>query len=482
MTIRSWQHQNHDTLASTSTYASELLAGTPLPFSIHCKKQTAGKGRRGRSWVSPNGGLYITFAVSESMLPCQIESTSLFVGLLLKKWLRQKFNLEFTLKWPNDLLFGGKKIAGILCETHVKGSQIEAVLIGIGINVNEIPDIDLPVTSLRQLLARSFDIDDLCQNLRLYFDASLNDPFHIADFSSQSRCIHQPWYDRDTNKWVNAMGLNEKGELIVRSDNSPKVITSVNHNLEWIGLRKGTIGLADVGNTSTKFGYITSHDDAKVQTFAGQKNDPAASVKALKQHTDVVAISSVNSKGLLQLQAALQNEGMHGFVVAKASKHLLQTQYDIQQLGLDRLALVEGWLACRSAEIGVLISAGTALTVDIVKRVENNFGHYYGGYITAGIGLELASLADNADLLPKLEPTAHDVETFGCDTVTAMQIGTLRKAVAFINDVLHAVRKDNTDIDVNITGGDADLLAPHIDQATIDTTLILRGICSLAFG
>jgi len=127
---------------------------------VSAAAQRAGRGRESRSWISPeNTGIYATFGF---VLPDKkgLSLLSIASGVAVIHMLESWTGKIFALKWPNDVLADGKKIAGILCETIVKGDRI-ICLVGIGVNVNHGPD-DFPpelrerAGSLKRLTGREW--------------------------------------------------------------------------------------------------------------------------------------------------------------------------------------------------------------------------------------------------------------------------------------------------------------------------------------
>jgi BirA family biotin operon repressor/biotin-[acetyl-CoA-carboxylase] ligase len=116
-------------VSSTQDEARALLAAhrADVGHAIVAERQTAGRGRFGRTWVSPAGGLYATFILEAVPIP------SVRIGLAVVDALR-RFGLAATLEWPNDVVVGGKKLAGMLVETT--GGRL---LIGVGVNLTETP-------------------------------------------------------------------------------------------------------------------------------------------------------------------------------------------------------------------------------------------------------------------------------------------------------------------------------------------------------
>jgi BirA family biotin operon repressor/biotin-[acetyl-CoA-carboxylase] ligase len=151
---------------STSDHIRENFARLErdLPLMVCAGSQSGGRGREGRAWSSAPGlGLYVTFAfrlAGAPMLPLLSIVSGVAVADMLSAW----SGMEFDLKWPNDVLQRGRKVAGILCENMVSGEKITS-LVGIGINVNHQPE-DLPAelrqraASLRMLSGTAWPLDE----------------------------------------------------------------------------------------------------------------------------------------------------------------------------------------------------------------------------------------------------------------------------------------------------------------------------------
>jgi BirA family biotin operon repressor/biotin-[acetyl-CoA-carboxylase] ligase len=130
------RHKTYDTLGSTNAEALALArAGERGPLWVTAKTQTAGRGRRGKAWASAPGNLYATLLLTEPSAPEFAPQLSFVAGLALWDALLcfgpMLFRMMF-LKWPNDLLIGGSKIAGILIEGE--SDPKFSVAIGIGVN------------------------------------------------------------------------------------------------------------------------------------------------------------------------------------------------------------------------------------------------------------------------------------------------------------------------------------------------------------
>ncbi|MFJ4145869.1 bifunctional biotin--[acetyl-CoA-carboxylase] ligase/biotin operon repressor BirA [Pseudomonas sp. NPDC089734] len=138
---------------STNAEAVRLIgSGESMPMLVLAERQTAGRGRRGRKWVSPFGeNLYYSLALRIDGGMRQLEGLSLLVGLAVMHALRDSGVKGAGLKWPNDVLVGRRKIAGILLELIGDPADVCHVVIGIGINVNMqvSADVDQSWTSVR---------------------------------------------------------------------------------------------------------------------------------------------------------------------------------------------------------------------------------------------------------------------------------------------------------------------------------------------
>jgi BirA family biotin operon repressor/biotin-[acetyl-CoA-carboxylase] ligase len=124
---------------STNRVALELgHAGEPEGTVVLAEEQTAGRGRAGRAWLSERAaGIYVTLLLRPRLAPVQAPLLTMMAGLSVHGAAEAVTGLNVDLKWPNDLLIGGKKAGGILTEMHAEPSQVRFVIVGIGLNVNQ---------------------------------------------------------------------------------------------------------------------------------------------------------------------------------------------------------------------------------------------------------------------------------------------------------------------------------------------------------
>ncbi|MCJ8308523.1 MAG: biotin--[acetyl-CoA-carboxylase] ligase [Rhizobiaceae bacterium] len=151
--LTGWRHLALGDVGSTNAVALEqAVGGDPGQLWITAESQSAGRARRGRSWVSEPGNLYASLLLLDPAPQDKLATLPLVISLALHLALveaRPELGARLKIKWPNDLLLDGKKLSGILLEAQPDGHGRLAVIIGCGINCQHFPDNPLyPATSL----------------------------------------------------------------------------------------------------------------------------------------------------------------------------------------------------------------------------------------------------------------------------------------------------------------------------------------------
>lgn len=155
-------HEHHASIASTNDRALAWLSeGAPDGALVTADAQTAGRGRLGRSWSSPSGtDIYASVIVQPGAPTVSFGAVALAAAVGLREGLVDLFGdalAKLALKWPNDLLLDGRKLAGILCESRWRGREVELV-IGFGINVHRtLADFDEALRSRATSLALALE-------------------------------------------------------------------------------------------------------------------------------------------------------------------------------------------------------------------------------------------------------------------------------------------------------------------------------------
>ncbi len=236
-----------DEVDSTNTRMKQAAeAGEKAGMLLVSDRQTAGRGRRGRVWSSnPGNNIYMTLLLRPAIPPAKVSGLTLLAALALTDALREKFSVEAQIKWPNDVVIGGKKICGILTEMSSEQDFVRYVVVGIGINVNEEvfgPELEETATSLYLQCGKKFDRNVLAaavvENLCSYY-GRFEERQDLSDFvEAYNRILANR--DRQVAIYYGmaedagksevetgiAKGIDREGALVVAIDGKKKRIVS----------------------------------------------------------------------------------------------------------------------------------------------------------------------------------------------------------------------------------------------------------------
>jgi len=124
-------------VTSTNDVAKELaIKGVKEGTIVIAETQSRGRGRQGRKWVSPEGGIWFSIILRPKVDPEDIFKLTLMAAAVTAKIISDMFKLRAEVKWPNDIIIDGKKVCGVLTEMGTKGHMVDFVVIGVGINAN----------------------------------------------------------------------------------------------------------------------------------------------------------------------------------------------------------------------------------------------------------------------------------------------------------------------------------------------------------
>ncbi|AKX95525.1 biotin--[acetyl-CoA-carboxylase] ligase [Neomoorella thermoacetica] len=162
----------YDEVGSTNQVAKELADdGAPEGTVIVAECQTGGRGRRGRSWISPaRKGIWFSVILRPRVAPAQAPQLTLLAAVAVVAAVRERTGLPLGIKWPNDLLAGGRKVCGILTEIKAEIDAVEYIVLGIGLNANLeagdfSPEVSPQATSLYLELGRPVERLPLFQRI-----------------------------------------------------------------------------------------------------------------------------------------------------------------------------------------------------------------------------------------------------------------------------------------------------------------------------
>jgi BirA family biotin operon repressor/biotin-[acetyl-CoA-carboxylase] ligase len=501
------------TVDSTSTKACELLRqGESPPFAVLAATQTKGRGRGGHSWISLAGNLHLTLALDPAHEPA-IETLPHKAAAILARWLEERHRVRVTVKWPNDLLFGGRKIGGILCESAFRGTECQAITVGIGLNVSRAPDhtelaSDLPAISLAELGRVPESLESLAQDLATFWEETSSSLSPETIFRALEAWAIPPahlWRDRMGTLW-RGEPLARDGSLPVspvdtRSHLTPRLLREADHGLSWVYQGSSPdfpLVVADTGNTATKLAlYAPARADLPLETLT-LPNDKATTsdfqswARAIERvllpgTPRIIHWGSVNDGAFEKLRSLAEEAGWSVLPIRKRPLLRGGSGYALKDLGLDRLALLESHLAHRrrqtpvSRAAAVIVSAGTATTIDVI--LPN--GIHAGGLILPGIATALESLHTRAALLPEVavDNQLANADPLGHTTLEAMRRGVVGMTLGAIDRArAHAETLSQEPPEIVISGGHGALLAAFYETAVERPHMVLDGLRLMVLG
>jgi len=207
---------------STQDYAKEHISSFTEPTIIIAKEQTEGKGRYGRRFLSPEGGLYLSFVIE-----LDFPSLNIVAPLGIAESL-SRIGIETKILWPNDIIYKGKKIGGVIIERIDK-----KIIIGIGINCNNrIDDFDEylreNITTIYEIKKEKIDIEELGisiveQILYLMKDYEFLKDLYERRMEGIGKKVKIIKDDGEEIKGI-IKGINENGELILRNNDNKSIV------------------------------------------------------------------------------------------------------------------------------------------------------------------------------------------------------------------------------------------------------------------
>lgn len=221
-----------ETVGSTNDLLKERAReGAPAWSAAVAERQTGGRGRRGRAWLSPAGNLHLSVLLRPVLPPEGAGVLPLLVGVAAAE-AASEWGVVVRLKWPNDLLAGGRKLGGILVEGAAGAEGLETVVVGIGLNLGVDPAAVPPalqgtITSVRAETGRDPGIAvaaaTVLDRLAVWYDALARDGPPSALAAWRARSV--PWWGRAVEARSGdavlrgvARGLDGRGALILDLD------------------------------------------------------------------------------------------------------------------------------------------------------------------------------------------------------------------------------------------------------------------------
>ncbi|MDH5447812.1 MAG: biotin--[acetyl-CoA-carboxylase] ligase [Candidatus Bathyarchaeota archaeon] len=224
---------HYNNVYSTNDTAKEIAKKTSEErIVVLAEAQTRGKGRLGRRWISPKGGVWLSIILRPRITPIEALKLTFITSSAVAKTIKTMFGLMTEVKWPNDVLVNGRKICGILTETSSKRKSVESMVVGVGINANIdlecfSPSLRDAVTSLQYELGHKIKRKALTRNL-------------LRNFEHRYKCLQRGLWNALLQEWKSmatflgeqvqitsfddvlageAWDIDEDGALVIRLEN-----------------------------------------------------------------------------------------------------------------------------------------------------------------------------------------------------------------------------------------------------------------------
>ncbi len=222
-----------DDTVSTNRVARELAAaGEPEGTLVLAETQTGGRGRLGRNWSSPAGGIWLSLILRPELPPHRLQLLTLTAAVAAAEACEDTAGVSPGIKWPNDLLCAGRKLAGILTEGAAEADRLDYLVLGVGVNAN-LQEEDFP-TELRgqatSLLLESGQRVDRAAWVRKFL-------LSLEGYLPAKEVVREEWRRRAvtlgkrvtvkmTGRTVEgtALDLDETGALLVRTENGVEAV------------------------------------------------------------------------------------------------------------------------------------------------------------------------------------------------------------------------------------------------------------------
>jgi len=222
-----------DTIDSTNIYGKKIAAeGCPEGVLIISDEQTAGKGRLGRQWESQKGtGVFMSLVLRPDILPERASVITQIVAAAMQQSIEDVTAVEVGIKWPNDIVYNGKKICGILTEMSAELGGINYIIVGVGVNVNNDQfdsEAAKVAVSLKQITGKDISRKDIVIGFVNHFESMYNDFVEKNDLSKAMAVCREKSIvigndieiiSKAGSEYAKALDLTEAGHLLVLDNN-----------------------------------------------------------------------------------------------------------------------------------------------------------------------------------------------------------------------------------------------------------------------
>ncbi len=235
---KQYKTMEFDELESTNLFALCSIDSIPDKTIIVANNQTKGRGRLSRHWTGDNSGnVYMSIVLKpDNLTNYPSINITQYMSVVVTRMLKKYYGIVSKIKWPNDVLVDGAKIAGILAETSIKNNKVNAIVLGLGLNVNmsedTIKSIDKKATSMKLLSGKEFNVSECIKHISDEFFENYNE-FITQGFSS----IRNEYLEKSCflNKKIKIDNAPIPGEYFISSvDEQGMLVTLDENNVEQI--------------------------------------------------------------------------------------------------------------------------------------------------------------------------------------------------------------------------------------------------------
>ncbi|WP_342745653.1 biotin--[acetyl-CoA-carboxylase] ligase [Sediminibacillus massiliensis] len=225
---------------STQIIGHQLAAeGAPEGTVVIADEQTAGKGRMNRKWHSAKGeGIWMSIVLRPGIMPHIAPQITLMTATVLANAIQEVTGLNPQIKWPNDIMINGRKTAGILTEMQAEQDQVQYIVLGIGMNVNQLEtampaELHKKATSLRQETGQLWNLNTLIQTILSNFESAY-DHFLQYGFSDTKQKWESLAYKMGEIVTINTPGRQWKAELVGLAANGAVQVRTADNKVETL--------------------------------------------------------------------------------------------------------------------------------------------------------------------------------------------------------------------------------------------------------
>jgi BirA family biotin operon repressor/biotin-[acetyl-CoA-carboxylase] ligase len=239
-----WSFVELDGVGSTQEIAKGLAAkGASEGTTVVAKSQSSGEGRLGRPWVSPSGGLYMSFVLRPEDIS-KPELITLVTAVAVVDGIKQSTGLDTAIRWPNDIMTRGKKLAGVIAEAQSYKQEITQVVVGVGVNCNanvsDAEGLGNEATSLAEELGKYTDVSELKNSILDSFSYLYDRwragedmiPLWKGHVATLTKHVSIKLKTDETAFSFQAAGIDSEGNLVVNKDGRQSIVRA--EDLEWL--------------------------------------------------------------------------------------------------------------------------------------------------------------------------------------------------------------------------------------------------------